>query len=745
MKIPEDREIKGLVDHFIYTSADGTFKIFLLITGGKEVVCVGNCRDLEQGETVEAEGAYEMNPSYGLQFRVSSYRVVPPADAISMERYLGSGAVKGVGEALARRIVKTFGDDTFRIIEEEPERLAEIKGISMRKAMDIAVQLEGKRDLRDAMMYLGRFHISQNLSVKIFDRYGTGLYEVLQENPYRLAEDIEGVGFQTADRIAMEMGVSPDSAFRLRCGILYTLQQSMGEGHCYLPEEELLGRAAEQLSTVPELLRDGLRDLEAEMKVYRREDRIYSSLMYHTELNCAAGLIRIAGGIRENDTAGLSVEREVQRIAAEEGITPDPLQIEAVKKAAVNGVFLLSGGPGTGKTTTINLMIRFFMAQGMDLLLAAPTGRAAKRMTEATGYEARTIHRLLEVGGAPGEGGGRAVFQKNEDNPLEADVVIIDETSMVDILLFHALLKAILPGTHLILVGDMDQLPSVGPGEVLRDLIESGVYPSVVLREIFRQAAGSDIIVNAHKINRGEDIRLDTNSKDFLFLERNDSSVIKQIAVWMLRDKLPEYCHTERSEIQVLTPMRKGELGCLEMNRYLQSVLNPESPAKAECLSGENRFREGDKVMQTKNDYHLEWEILGKYGDVIDKGEGVFNGDIGVIKQISESGNFMKVEFDDRRLVTYPLGSLEDLELAYAITIHKAQGSEYPAVILPLLDPPRMLRYRNLLYTGITRARSCVVILGSSETVRGMISREGERRRYSSLKERILELEESRR
>jgi exodeoxyribonuclease V alpha subunit len=371
-------------------------------------------------------------------------------------------------------------------------------------------------------------------------------------------------------------------------------------------------------------------------------------------------------------------------------------------------------------------MIRYFLAQGMDLLLAAPTGRAAKRMTEATGYEARTIHRLLEVGGAPGEGGGRAVFQKNEDNPLEADVVIIDETSMVDILLFHALLKAILPGTHLILVGDMDQLPSV------------------VLKEIFRQAAGSDIIVNAHKINRGEDIRLDTNSKDFLFLERNDSAVIKQIAVWMLRDKLPDYCKTVQSEIQVLTPMRKGELGCLEMNRYMQSVLNPESPDKAECLSGENRFREGDKVMQTKNDYHLEWEILGKYGDVIDKGEGVFNGDIGVIKQINESGNFMKVEFDDRRLVTYPLGALEDLELAYAITIHKAQGSEYPAVILPLLDPPRMLRYRNLLYTGITRAKSCVVILGSSDTVRGMISEQGERRRYSSLKERILELEASR-
>ncbi len=742
MKLPEAKEIKGFVDHFIYQNPVNGYKIFVLISRGKEVTCVGNCRDLEQGENLEAEGEYVLNPTYGPQFAIRTYKVVPPADAESMERYLGSGAIKGVGAALAARIVKTFRDETFRIIEEEPERLAEIKGISMRKAMDIAVQLEEKRDLRDAMVYLGKYHISQALAVKIYEKYGTDLYDVMKENPYRLAEDISGVGFQTADRIAMEMGMPMNSQFRVRCGILYTLQQSIGEGHCYLPEEELVERSAAELQTEGDLVRGELQGLEIEKKLYRLGDRIYTSLLYHTELGVARRMQELLVTFPEpSEREEERMEKEIGTLAVSEGMTVDPLQIRAVTEAVQNGIFLLSGGPGTGKTTTINLMIRYFMSKGMDLLLAAPTGRAAKRMSEATGFEAVTIHRLLEVGGGMGED-THAVFQKNQDNPLETDVVIIDEMSMVDVLLFHALLKAILPGTRLILVGDVDQLPSVGPGQVLRDLMESGMYPYIRLEKIFRQATSSDIVVNAHKINAGEQIRLDTDSKDFLFLERKDADVIKQITVWMMRDKLPGYVHAQVSDIQVLTPMKKGPLGCIELNAFLQSVLNPEAPGKSECLAGDHRFREGDKVMQTRNDYRIEWEIRGSYGQVIDSGQGVFNGDMGVIRSISEAAGSMEVEYDDGKIVTYPLNALEDLELAYAITIHKAQGSEYPAVILPLLDPPRMLRYRNLLYTGITRARSCVVLLGSSDTVRRMIEETGERERYSSLQDMIRALKE---
>ncbi len=732
--------LKGYVEHFIYRNEENGYSVFVLISGGKEITCVGNCRDLEAGESAELQGEYVQNPSYGRQFKIQSYRVVPPADAESMERYLGSGAVKGVGQALAARIVAKFGADTFRIIEDEPERLAEIKGISNRKAMEIAIQLEEKRDLRDAMVFLAGYHISQALSVKIFEEYGTDVYDVLKENPYRLAEDISGVGFQTADRIAAEMGMRPDSEFRIRCGITYALQQSATEGHCYLPAEELGQRASELLGVPAE---DVLRETDAlliDRRIIIRDGNVYLPVFYYAEVNSARLLKECNLELKHLTPAEETrLVTQLEGLAASLEMELDPLQIEAVKECVCNGVFVLSGGPGTGKTTTINLIIRYFLQQGMDLLLAAPTGRAAKRMTEATGFEAKTIHRLLEVGG--GMDGGRPVFQRNEDAPLEADVVIIDEMSMVDILLFHALMKAIVPGTRLILVGDVDQLPSVSPGQVLRDILESGCYPGIRLEKIFRQAMDSDIVVNAHRINHGEQIRLDTASRDFLFLERNDESVIRQHMVWMIREKLPEYCKCSTGEIQVLTPMRKGTLGCVELNRFLQGELNPPDRFKREHAVGDMIFREGDKVMQIRNNYKLEWNVYGAYRIPVDSGVGVFNGDMGRIKEIDEAGGGLTVVFEDGREVDYPMNGLDELELAYAVTIHKSQGSEYPAVVMPILDPPRMLQYRNLLYTGITRARNCLVLLGSSAVIRGMIDNEGENRRYSSFRKQITEME----
>lgn len=734
--------IKGYIDHFIFQNEQNGYVVFVLIEKKKEITCFGNCRDIQMGETLEAEGDYVQNPVYGKQFKIEKYKVVPPTDKDSIERYLGSGAIKGVGTALAARIVRNFGDDTLRIIEKEPERLAEIKGISMRMAMEIAVQVEEKRDLRDAMIFLGQYHISQSLAIKIFETYGTSMYAIMKENPYKLAEDIHGVGFITADAIAAEIGMPIESEFRIRCGLLYILQQAIGEGHVYLPKDVLINRGIQLLGCDEESVKKELQGLVFDRKIVIKNDNAYTAMYYYAELNCAAMLhdLNLRLERMEPEDEEILMGR-LKKLANDLGMEVDPLQLEAVRECVKNGVFLLSGGPGTGKTTTINLMIRYFMSMGMELSLAAPTGRAAKRMSEATGFEATTIHRLLEVGGNQEPDSPAAGFQKNRENPLETDVIIIDEMSMVDVMLFQGLLEAIIPGTRLILVGDVDQLPSVGAGQVLRDVIESGAYPCLKLQKIFRQAMDSDIVVNAHKINKGEQIRLDTNSKDFLFLERNSEAVIREIMVWMMRDKLPGYCNTTTMDIQVLTPTRKGALGCIELNHFLQAQLNPADNYKHEHLSGDYCYREGDKVMQIKNNYKLEWKIVGRFGMVIESGLGVFNGDMGRIIEINESASQLTVEFDDKRVVEYQFGMLEEIELAYAITIHKSQGSEYPAAIMPILDTPPLMRYRNLLYTGITRAKKCVVLLGSSNIIRNMIDNAGESNRYSSLGERIREIE----
>ena len=731
--------VNGYVEHIIFQHNDNGYTVMNLVSDGDEIICVGTCKGLGQGENIAAQGEYVEHPSYGMQFKVSSYRIVMPEDSAGMERYLGSGAVKGVGPALASRIVKRFGDDTFRIIEEEPERLTEIRGISERKAREIAVQMEEKRDLRDAVVYLQKYGISNTLAVKIYDAYGTELYGIMKENPYRLAEDINGVGFKMADELAARIGVRADSEYRIRSGILYTLMQAVGEGNCYLPIEKLIGKAAELLGVPGENIRLQTENLMMDKKVVIKEDQVFLSAYYYAELNCARMLhdlnVPLVSEEAMPDTGTL------KRLVEIGDMELDELQFRAVSESVRNGVTILAGGPGTGKTTTINMMIKYFEAEGMDIFLAAPTGRAAKRMTEATGFEAKTIHRMLELNSAlPEENSRKACFVRNRENPLEADVIIIDEMSMVDIQLFQSLLDATVPGTRLILVGDVNQLPSVGPGQVLRDLIRSQCFPAVELRKIFRQAEESDIVVNAHRINRGEQIALDNRSKDFFLLERSDTNVIYKHMIQLVREKLPGYVKASPYDIQILTPMRKGSLGCEALNGILQRYLNPADGKKKEHISGDTVYREGDKVMQVKNNYQLEWEIVSRYGIPVDKGVGVFNGDMGRILEINEAASCLVVEYDEQRRVTYPFSLLEELELSYAITIHKSQGSEYPAVIMPLLAGPRLLFNRNLLYTAITRAKSCVTILGSSNVVRGMIDNASENRRYTALAARIREV-----
>lgn len=736
--------ITGYVDHIVYQNSDNGYTVMTLVAEGEEVTCVGMCKGLGQGENISAEGEYIEHPVYGRQFKIQTYETVAPTDRAGMERYLGSGAIRGVGEALAARIVKKFGDDTFRIIEEEPERLAEVKGISERKAQEIAVQMEEKKDLREALVYLQQYGISNTLAVKIYNTYGMEMYSVMRENPYRLAEDVSGVGFRIADEIAGRIGIHTDSDYRIRSGILYTLLQAVGEGHCFLPLELLLHRAAELLGVSEENIRPQVDNLIMDRKLVAKGDAVFAAAYYYAELNCANMLRNLNIPMLEAENLpaqDMAIRKRLERMAENLSMELDELQLKAVEESIKNGLFILSGGPGTGKTTTINMIIRYFESEGMDIFLAAPTGRAAKRMTEATGFEAKTIHRLLELNSALSDDDTRrANFERNQENPLEADVVIIDEMSMVDIQLFQALLKAILPGTRLILVGDVDQLPSVGPGQVLRDLMNSEAFPMVTLEKIFRQAGESDIVVNAHRINKGEQIALDNKSRDFFLLERNDVNVIYKHMIQLIREMLPKYVNATPFDIQVLTPMRKGSLGCETLNGILQRYLNPADPHKKEHSYGNVVFREGDKVMQIKNNYQLEWEIVGRYNIPIDKGMGVFNGDMGRVMEINETMSTLLVEFDDGRRVNYPFSGLEELELSYAITIHKSQGSEYPAVILPLLGGPRMLFNRNLLYTGITRARNCVTILGSSETVRNMIDNVSENRRYTALESRIREI-----
>ena len=738
--------ITGYIDHIIFRNEDNGYTVMVLkgVSEEDELTCVGSFPVVTQGASVELEGNFTQHPVYGKQFQAVRLTEKMPEDALAMERYLGSGAIKGIGAALAGRIVRHFGDDTFQIVENEPERLSEVKGISEKKAREIAMQIAEKSDMRKAMMFLQKYGISLNLGAKIYQKYGDSVYSVLQENPYRLADDISGVGFKIADEIAYRIGIHTDSDYRIKSGMVYTLLQATGEGHVYLPKDELFQRAAELLGVDSSYMEKHLVDLAMERKIVQKEQGdqilIYPAQYYYLELNMARMLRELDIFCPEDEKI---VERRIVQIEKETGTVLDEMQKKAVQEAAGHGLLILTGGPGTGKTTTINAIIRYFEGEGAEIRLAAPTGRAAKRMTEATGYEAQTIHRLLELSGMPEDDreGQPIHFERNAENPLETDVIIIDEMSMVDIHLIHSLLMAVTAGTRLILVGDENQLPSVGPGNVLRDIIRSGQFPVVELKKIFRQASESDIVVNAHKINKGEQVEINNKSRDFFFLKRYDADIIIRVVIALIQEKLPKYVEAKPFEIQVLTPMRKGLLGVERLNQILQRYLNPPDASKKEKEIGQGLFREGDKVMQVRNNYQLEWEIRGRYGIPIEKGVGVFNGDTGIIKTINEFAETAEVEFEDGRWAEYSFKRLDELELAYAVTIHKSQGSEYPAVIIPLLSGPRMLMNRNLLYTAVTRARKCVTVVGSEETFRDMIRNEKQQRRYSSLDQRIQETE----
>lgn len=741
--------VQGYIDHFIYRNQSNGYGVIELQTEEEELICVGSFQGIDQGENVEITGQYVEHAVYGRQLKAEKIRVIAPENAYAMERYLAGGAVKGIGPTLAKRIVKKFGNDTFRVMEEEPERLVEIKGISERMAMDIAGYMESRKELRDAMVFLQKYGITNNLALKIYDTFGMHLYSVIEENPYQLAEEIDGIGFKRADEIAKKAGIRVDSEFRIHCGICYVLSQSSLEGHTYLPKEELVRRAKELLETVEELIELAIPNLAMEKKIVIKQEEdcvcCYLAKTYYEELACARMLKDLNNACKLDNTDEKEEKRileQIENVEKELSIGLDELQHQAVLEAARNGIFILSGGPGTGKTTTINAIIRYFEREGMDIMLAAPTGRAAKRMTEATGFEAKTIHRLLELNGAFAEDGKKARFEKNEDSPLETDVLIIDEMSMVDIHLFYALLRAVPLEVRLILVGDVNQLPSVGPGQVLRDLIDSREFPLVILQKIFRQATKSDIVVNAHRINQGEAISLTNKSEDFFFLKRDNVDVIYKHMILLILEKLPKYVEASPMQIQVLTPMRKGSLGVEVLNGILQKYLNPSSDNKKEHLHGAVTFREGDKVMQIKNNYQLEWEIVNRYNLPIDRGTGVFNGDMGIVLSINDFAQTLIVEYEDHKRVQYHFSQLDELELAYAVTIHKSQGSEYPAVLLPLLGGPRQLMNRNLLYTGITRAKKCVTILGSEETVMEMIANGNARKRYTGLLVRIREAKE---
>ena len=813
---------------------------------GDVITCVGHPVSISEGESCAVSGEYVTHPVYGEQLRVKNYRVIAPENAQAMYRYLAAGSIKGIGPAMAAKIVRRFGDDTLRIMEEEPEKLAEIKGISMRIAREIGAQMEDKKDLRDAMIFLQRYGIGSAHAARIWQAYGIELYEIMKVNPYRLAEDIRGIGFATADEIARRIGIRADSEYRICSGLLYILTQAAGEGHSFLPRELLIRRTCALLRISEEGVAVQLENLAVERRVrilhrrsplaeqeifergfpeaaegfsveglntevYKREglnpegvsgegftaggfsaegfdggvfprveyDRgagggpvreqgsveVYLSGFFRREQEIARMLLDLDVSVHRHSGGRGAGERMKKKIAAlerEEQITLDPLQRKAVQEAAENAILMISGGPGTGKTTTINTIIRFFEEDGLDVLLAAPTGRAARRMTEATGKPAMTIHRLLGIRtisddaereglfdgedmSAPGGRGGDKKernyrFERGEDNPLEADVIIIDEMSMVDMNLFHALLKAVPQGARLVLVGDVNQLPSVGPGCVLQDLIESRAFHTIMLQHVFRQASESDIVMNAHRILEGHSLPMDNKSRDFFFLERDQAPVIYKHTVQLIREMLPGYAGCRPEDIQVLTPMRRGSLGVDRLNEVLQSVLNPPADSKREYVRQETVFREGDKVMQTRNNYNIEWEKRGNFNMPIDRGMGIFNGDFGRIEEIDTRSATMTVCFDDARTVEYPFTELEDLELAYAITVHKSQGSEYPAVILPILTGPSGLFNRNLLYTAVTRARNCVVILGSRDGVDRMIANVRRTRRYTGLRERILEI-----
>lgn len=733
------RKIEGIVEDIVYRNEENGYTVMTVIAGDEEVTLVGLMFGITVGENIVAEGEMAAHNVYGEQLQVSHIETSIPSELAAIERYLGSGAIKGIGPSLAKKVVEEFGEDAFFVIENQPDQLSKVKGISVKKAQAIAEVFYDQRTMRQAIIFLQEYGLSLTYAIKIYNQYKERTYDIVKKNPYVLAEEIQGISFRMADEIAERMGIDKTSEFRMMAAIKHVLYRSTMNGHTYMDEEELKRSTYELLMVQIEDFQRIFMELQIKGSIVIEEMNgiscVFLSSYDMMEKFIAAKLFELT---HVSLGSYVSDDKDVVRVSKEMGIDFDERQAEAVSQSMSCGTIVITGGPGTGKTTTLNAIITLFEERGQQVLLAAPTGRAAKRMSEATGQEARTIHRLLEISG--GVEGGHS-FERNEDYPLEADVIIIDEISMIDTVLMYHLLKAIVPGTRLILVGDKDQLPSVGPGNVLKDIISSGYIHTIKLQRIFRQAGESHIVVNAHKINSGEMIDLKNNQSDFFFIKRLEAqSVIAEVTT-MIKTRLPKFAGLKDYEgIQVLTPTRKGTLGVDNLNLVLQKALNPSHKDKTEKVYRDRLFREGDKVMQIKNNYNLSWRIMSQYGFTVDEGIGVFNGDMGKIEEINLFTEKVKVIFDDDRMVYYDFSGLDELDLAYAVTIHKSQGSEYPIVIMPMFKGPTMLLNRNLLYTGITRAKRYVVLVGDDHVVGQMIRNNRETERNSGLMVRIQEV-----
>lgn len=723
---------EGIVEDIIFANEINGYTVCELKDEKEIITAVGFMPFINVGEMLRVSGNWVTHPDYGEQLKVELYEKLLPKTIEAMERYLASGLIKGVGPASAKKIVKKFGEDTINIIELHPEKLSEIKGINHEKALRIGQAFYEQKALRDVVIFFQEYGISPTYCAKIYQIYGENTIEEIRNNPYKLSDEKIGISFKTSDMIAKGLGVDPKSKFRISSGVKYVLSHIAMDGHTFVEDDRLKEYTSQLLDVEIDNINDALISLVMDKSIYIERDndssRVYLSSLYNAEASAARKLTELSGMRFKGDISDF--EEKILEVQKREGIVLAQNQKDAVKEALVSGVLIITGGPGTGKTTIIKSIINLLTGEGYDVLLAAPTGRAAKRMTEATGFEAKTIHRLLEIGYVGKE--DDHVFSKNEENPIDGDVIIIDEMSMVDIILMNHLLNAIEHGTRLILVGDVDQLPSVGPGKVLQDLIRSEIIKTVKLKEIFRQAEESLIIVNAHRINNGEKPVLNYRDKDFFFVKRNRAEDIVNTIVDLCIRRIPvTYGFEPMREIQVLTPVRKGVVGVANLNIELQALLNPKDKGKKEKVFRDFVFREGDRVMQIKNNYNLCWTKQD------DEGTGVFNGDTGIIREIDDEEQNIVVSFDDEKIANYDYSILDELEPAFAVTIHKSQGSEFPVVIIPIFPGPQVLMTRNLLYTAVTRARKLVILVGNDDYLDVMINNERETNRNSGLADKL--------
>ena len=732
--------LTAVVQETTFRNDENGYTVLRVGSGRSLQTVVGMMPELSPGENVTFEGTWTEHPTYGRQFSARTCTITPPTGKTAIEKYLGSGLIRGIGPSTAKMIVKHFGERALEIMDEHPERLTEVSGIGKKKAAMIIESYMQQMGMRRTLVFLQNYGLSPNLAMKIAKYYGENTVELIRQNPYRMVMDIEGVGFLTADRIALSMGVDPQSEFRIRAALFYLMNEAAGNGgHTYLPREMLLARACQMLRAEEELVQNQITEALFQKMLIgfsfeECEEALCLPMYFHAETEVAYRLHQLMKSRPYKGVRGL--EKRIDDYERQNGVTFSQKQKQAISSAVEEGVLVITGGPGTGKTTIIRCILDLLKSDN-DILLCAPTGRAAKRMSEATGEEAKTIHRLLEYGG------DEDVFARSEDYPLEADCVIVDEMSMVDVRLMRSLLRAILPGTRLILVGDSDQLPSVGAGNVLSDILESDAVPSVRLTDIFRQDESSMIVLNAHRINSGEMPVLRTRDTDFFFERKMLQTDAAQTICQLLNERLPKYLGFPKGQwqaeatraIQVLTPTKKGDCGAFALNRLLQNTLNPEAPDKDAIVHGDTEFRVGDKVIQTKNDYQLEYTRKTPFGT--EEGSGVFNGDVGYIVRMDPAEHMLTVCFDDERFVTYQKQQLDSLELAYCLTVHKSQGSEFPVVVLPVVGGPPMLMARNLLYTALTRARLLVVLVGREEVISQMVANDHVAKRYTTLKNRL--------